>query len=107
LAIDLNKVLVSSAGFSDFARGMSGKDLAGLNGKEKDEIKFEQVLLKTKGEDLELGAPFLDKAMVTAKILKQDQGEKIRVARFKAKSKYRKVTGHRTQLTQIEILKIV
>ncbi|OGK61981.1 50S ribosomal protein L21 [Candidatus Roizmanbacteria bacterium RIFOXYB2_FULL_41_10] len=78
-----------------------------LNGKEKDEIKFEQVLLKTKGEDLELGAPFLDKAMVTAKILKQDQGEKIRVARFKAKSKYRKVTGHRTQLTQIEILKIV
>ena len=78
-----------------------------LQGKEKDEIKFEQVLLKANDQDLEMGTPFLEKASVVAQILKQDQGEKIRVARFKAKSKYRKVTGHRTQLTQIKILKIV
>lgn len=77
-----------------------------LQGKEKDQIKFSQVLLIDDGKTLQIGAPFLEKAYVQAEIVKQDKGEKVRVARFKAKSKYRKVTGHRTQLTQVKILKI-
>lgn len=77
-----------------------------LSGKEKEQIKFQQVLLKDNGKDTEIGSPYLSKGLVTAQIIKHDQGEKIRVARFKAKSKYRKVTGHRTQLTKIKILTI-
>jgi large subunit ribosomal protein L21 len=77
-----------------------------LTSKEKEEIKFDKVLLRDDGKNLELGSPFLPKALVTALIVKHDKGEKIRVARFKAKSKYRKVRGHRTELTQIKILKI-
>jgi len=77
-----------------------------LKGKEKEEVKFDKVLLKDNGKELELGAPFLAKASVTGVIVKHDKGAKIRVARFRAKSKYRKVTGHRTELTQVKILKI-
>jgi len=77
-----------------------------LEGKEKDQLKFKEVLLIDDGKDLRLGEPYLEKAFVTAVIVKQDKGEKIRVARFKAKSKYRKVKGFRSNLTQIKILKI-
>ena len=77
-----------------------------LQGKEKDQIKFSQVLLIDDGKSLQIGAPYLEKAYVQAEIIKQDKGEKIRVAKFKAKSKYRKTRGHRTWLTQIKILKI-
>lgn len=77
-----------------------------LKAKEKALYKFNQVLLVDDGQDLSIGTPFLAKAQVEAEIVKQDQSKKIRVAKFKAKSKYRKTTGHRTKLTQIKILKI-
>lgn len=77
-----------------------------LEGKEKDLYKFTQVLLVDDGKDLLIGTPYLEKGYVEAQILKQDQSKKIRVAKFKAKSKYRKTIGHRTKLTQIKILKI-
>ena len=77
-----------------------------LEGKEKEKLEFKEVLLKDDSKDLELGFPFVDKAKVVAEIMKQDRSVKIRVSRFKAKSKYRKVHGHRTKLTQIRILSI-
>lgn len=77
-----------------------------LDAKEKELYKFNQVLLIDDGKDLLIGKPYLDKAYVEAEILKQDQSKKIRVAKFKAKSKYRKTIGHRTKLTQVKILKI-
>jgi large subunit ribosomal protein L21 len=77
-----------------------------LPGKEKEKLEFDKVLLTDDSKDLQLGHPFIEKAKVVAEILKQDRSAKIRVARFKAKSKYRKVRGHRTKLTQIRILSI-
>jgi len=79
-----------------------------LKGKEKDLIKFSQVLLVVdKNLECRIGTPYLKGAVVQAQILKHDRGEKIRVARFKAKSRHRKVKGFRAELTQIKIKKIV
>ena len=77
-----------------------------LDAKEKESYKFTQVLLVDDGKDLLIGTPYVEKAYVEAEIVKQDQSKKIRVAKFKAKSKYRKTTSHRTKLTQVRILKI-
>ncbi|MDZ7587266.1 MAG: bL21 family ribosomal protein [Patescibacteria group bacterium] len=44
--------------------------------------------------------------MVKGKIIDQILGDKIRVATYKAKSRYRKVKGHRDQLTRVLIEKI-
>lgn len=77
-----------------------------LEGKPKDKIDLTSVLLRQEAGIINLGTPFIAKAKVTAEILKQDQGKKIRVARFKAKSKYHRVKGFRSQLTQIKILNI-
>ncbi len=52
---------------------------------------------------VEVGTPTLTDIVVTGKVLEQKQGEKIRVAKFKAKARYRKVYGHRQELTKIEI----
>ncbi len=77
-----------------------------LPGKSKDKIKFDQVLLVVDGDKTTIGQPLVKNALVTAVIIDQIKGEKIRVAKFKAKSRYRLVKGHRQQLTKVKIDKI-
>ncbi len=50
-----------------------------------------------------IGRPYLKEVVVKGKVLSQKKGEKIRVAKFKSKSRYRRVTGHRQLLTQMKI----
>lgn len=51
---------------------------------------------------VELGAPLL-KNVIKATVMETVKGDKIRVARFKSKVRYRKVTGFRPQLTRLKI----
>ncbi len=67
---------------------------------------FDQVLLLVDEKKVEVGQPLVKGAKVKVKILAQVRGEKIRVAKFRAKSRYRKVKGHRQRLTKIKIEKI-
>ena len=66
-----------------------------------------EALLKfdDEGKTFELGTPFL-KDKVTAEVIDNVLGEKIRIARFKAKSRERKVRGFRAKLTKLKIVKI-
>ncbi|MGH7203381.1 MAG: 50S ribosomal protein L21 [Candidatus Levyibacteriota bacterium] len=64
---------------------------------------FEQVLLSVDGSSVTLGDPYLHNTAVMADVVEQTQGDKIRVAKFKAKARYRKVQGFRAQLTKVRI----
>jgi len=64
---------------------------------------FDNVLLSVDGDSATIGEPYLDNVAVIAKVLEQVKGDKIRVAKFKAKARYRKVQGFRAQLTRVEI----
>ena len=77
-----------------------------IEGKKDQKIDFSDVLLVADGDKVEIGQPMVLEAKVTAKIIDQVQGEKIRVARFKSKVRYRKVKGFRAQLTKVQIEKI-
>jgi len=55
--------------------------------------------------DVELGTPTL-KTTAKATVVDHMRGNKIRVARFKSKVRYRKVTGFRADLTKIKITSI-
>lgn len=57
------------------------------------------------GKSFEVGKPVL-KATVKAEVIDNVMGEKIRIARFKAKSRERKVRGFRSKLTKLKIVKI-
>lgn len=54
---------------------------------------------------IELGEPVLTKK-TKAQVIAHIKGDKIRVAKFKAKVRYRKVKGFRAQLTKLKIVKI-
>lgn len=77
-----------------------------LSFKKGDRIDFDQVLLTVDDQKVQIGQPLVVKASVKAEILDQVKAEKIRVAKFRAKSRYRKIKGHRQQLTKIKITKI-
>ena len=77
-----------------------------IPGKEKDKVSFKEILLAFDGDKVELGKPFLKGAVVQAEIVTQTKGEKIRVSKFKSKSRYRRVTGHRQLKTKLKIVKI-
>lgn len=67
------------------------------------DFTFENVLLTVDGDAIEVGAPYLTGVSVIAKVLDQVKGDKVRVAKFKAKARYRKVQGFRAHLTKVEI----
>jgi large subunit ribosomal protein L21 len=48
----------------------------------------------------------LAKVEVTAKVIAHERGEKLRVFKFKPKRGYKRRTGHRQDLTRIEVTKI-
>ena len=77
-----------------------------LDGKEGETVTFDKVLLITEGESILIGKPVIEGAKVTANIIVQEKGDKIRVAKFKAKSRYRKVMGFRPRLTKVKINEI-
>lgn len=77
-----------------------------LPNKEGEEIEFPEVLLLVNDGQVKIGQPIISGAAVAAKVISHLKGEKIRVARFKAKSRYRRVKGFRAALTKIRIEKI-
>lgn len=70
-----------------------------------DKVVFDQVLA-IGGDKVQVGTPFIEKAKVTAKVVEQFRGEKIRVVKFKSKSRYTRTTGHRQNLTRVLVEKI-
>lgn len=73
----------------------------------KKEEKLEpQVMLLVDGDRVELGRPFVENVKVDFTVSDSFKGEKIRVFKYKAKSRYRKKRGFRPILTKICISKI-
>ena len=66
-------------------------------------ITFDKVLLTDKDGAVSVGKPFLAGSKVTAKVLAQQRGEKLVVFKYRAKSRYRRKTGHRQSETVVEI----
>ena len=64
------------------------------------------VLLVGEGDTIKVGSPLVNKASVTLKVTDHSKDKKIRVATYKAKSRYRKVRGHRQALSTVEVVSI-
>jgi large subunit ribosomal protein L21 len=63
--------------------------------------------LMYRSEEAVFDAKGLEQVKVTATILAHERGEKLRVVKFKPKRGYKRRTGHRQELTRIEITEIV
>lgn len=74
--------------------------------KEGDKVKFDTLLISnTDGSSLKLGKPKLTEK-VEAKVLKTEKEDKVRVIKYKNKTRYKRNLGHRQTKTSVEILEI-
>jgi large subunit ribosomal protein L21 len=73
---------------------------------EGEEIVISEVLMIGGDGPIKVGAPFIDGAKVTAKIVKQFKGPKIDAFTYKPKKHTQRHWGHREQLTRLQITKI-
>ena len=73
---------------------------------EGETITLESVKALMVGEKLEIGAPTVAGAKVTAKVLKNGKAKKIYVMKYKSKKNEKKKQGHRQPYTKVEILSI-
>ena len=71
------------------------------------DVTFERVLLIDNEGDISVGAPVVEGASVTAKVLKHLKGDKVIVFKKKRRKGYRKKNGHRQYLTQIQITEVL
>ncbi|MDC9723745.1 MAG: 50S ribosomal protein L21 [Urechidicola sp.] len=73
-----------------------------LQGEEGSNVSFDNVLLLDDGK-VTIGAPAIEGAAVTAKILSHLKGDKVIVFKKKRRKGYRVKNGHRQSLTEIQI----
>ena len=73
---------------------------------EKDATVQFPVLAVSGDDGLKLGAPYVEGASVTAKVLKEGRGKKITVFTYKAKKNEKRKKGHRQPYTQVQIAEI-
>ena len=77
-----------------------------LLGEKDDKITFDEVLLVVSDASTKIGEPFIKGAKVEGKLIEQLKGDKVRVAKFKSKVRFRRVTGFRASLSKVLIEKI-
>lgn len=66
-------------------------------------INFDKVLLIENDNKVDIGTPIVEKAKVSAKVVRHFKDETIEVFKKKRRKGYQTLNGHRQPLTQIEI----
>ena len=77
-----------------------------LEDKEGAKVSFDNVLLIDNGGKVNVGAPAIKGASVTAKVIEHLKGDKVLVFKKKRRKGYKKKNGHRQYLTKILVEKI-
>ena len=67
------------------------------------EITFDKVIAVGTDDGIKVGAPYVDGASVSAKVVKNGKGKKITVATYKPKKNEKRKMGHRQPYTKVEI----
>jgi len=74
-----------------------------LAGEPGAKLSFGEVLMFADGDRITVGRPFVKGAWVSAEVVDQARGPKLRIFKFKRRNDYRKRRGHRDLLTRIRI----
>lgn len=77
-----------------------------LAGEPGETVAFSEVLFLGDENKVNIGAPFIDKALVEGKIIKTAKGKKVIGVKHKPKRRYKVKFGHRQTLTEVEITAI-
>lgn len=66
-------------------------------------VSFDNILMFSDGENVNVGTPVLSDVSVQGHIVEQGKAKKILVFKYKRRKRYRRKQGHRQQFTAIKI----
>ena len=66
-------------------------------------ITFSDVLLVASGDSMQIGAPVVAGATVTAEVVSHGRHDKVRIVKMRRRKHYRKQQGHRQWFTELHI----
>ena len=66
-------------------------------------IDFDKVLMVADGEDITIGAPYVNGAKVSAEVVSHGRGKKVKIIKFKRRKHHMKQMGHRQWFTEVKI----
>ena len=76
-----------------------------LDAEAGDTVTFDVVAVGT-DDGIKVGTPYVDGAKVSAEVVKNGKGKKIRVATYKPKKGEKRTLGHRQPYTKVQIKSI-
>ncbi len=74
-----------------------------LNADEGATVEIDKVLMIADGDNINIGAPYVDGGKVTATVKAHGRADKIEIMKFRRRKHHQKKTGHRQYYTDIEI----
>ncbi|PWM35096.1 MAG: 50S ribosomal protein L21 [Clostridiales bacterium] len=77
-----------------------------MNAEENSNVEITSVIAVGDEKGLNVGAPYVEKAKVTAKVLKNGKQKKVTVFTYRSKKDSKRKMGHRQPYTKIQIEKI-
>lgn len=77
-----------------------------LDGEVGSDVTFPEVLLRSDGDAVTIGAPLVDGASVAGRIIGQGKTRKILVYKKKRRKNYRRRQGHRQLTTGVQVLSV-
>ncbi|HXN15173.1 MAG TPA: 50S ribosomal protein L21 [Usitatibacter sp.] len=67
------------------------------------QIVLDQVLMVADGEAVTVGNPWVSGARVSATVLAQGRGEKVKIFKLRRRKHYQRTQGHRQNYTEIRV----
>ena len=68
-------------------------------------VEFDKVLVLA-GEELKVGAPYVEGARVFGEVIENGKAKKVIIYKYKSKKDYRKKQGHRQPYTMVKIVSL-
>ena len=69
-------------------------------------VELDRVLMVADDSGVRVGTPVVDDAKVICRVLAHGRGPRVRVFKYKPKSNYRRLQGHRQRLTRLVVERI-
>ncbi len=66
-------------------------------------VELDKVLLVADGDDIKVGAPYVDGGKVTATVKSHGRASKVKIIKFRRRKHHMKKQGHRQFFTEIEV----
>ena len=77
-----------------------------IEGEAGKQVELSSVLMVADGDQVKIGAPYVQGAAVVSEIVRQGRGPKVTIFKFKRRKRYRRTQGHRQAETTLRVTEI-